>query len=189
MSLVFLVGALALAAAGCSMRGSDYQYVRSRSTGTYLRLPKTWAVEDAKLAADSQFGRRFDGVKIQDEGSILTSESPTGLVDVRPLPPEERDVVSYEYLRNVVFPIDQAVQAEEAALLENRTIEDGDFRGHKLVFQVMTDDGPATVAQITYVDPKTTRLHLLVVGCLDTCWNENESAIDDVIESLTVKES
>lgn len=181
--------ATVLATAGCSLRGSDYQYVRSRATGTYLRIPKSWDI--AKLETDEAitFARVFDGEEVDAELPILVSNRPAGFVQVRELTAPERDVMSLELARNAVFQIDEGVQSGEVEIVDFEQVDRDSFSGQRVVFRTQTEEGPATVAQVVMLAPKSTRFHMVVVGCTSDCYDENEKQIEAVIDSLTVKET
>ena len=181
--------AAVMATAGCSLRGSDYQYVRSRDTGTYLRLPKNWDI--AKLETDEAitFARVFDGEEVDEDLPILVSERPTGFVQVRELSESERDVMSLELARNAVFQIDDGVQSGEVEIVDFERVDSEGFTGQRVVFRAETEEGMATVAQIVMLAPKSTRFHMVVVGCTSDCYDANEKQIEAVIDSLTVKET
>ncbi|HEX4979817.1 MAG TPA: hypothetical protein VFV35_07115 [Acidimicrobiales bacterium] len=184
-SLGFL---LLLAAAGCSWRASDYQYLRSRSTGTYLRLPKSWDVVRVESDDGISFARAFDGDGVEDESALL-SRSPAGLVQVRELDEAERKVMSLALARNLLYAIDQGVESGVVEIVDVETVDQGDFVGERVVFEVETDLGPATVSQVVMVAPRSSRVHHLVVACTTACHDEHEAEIEAVLESLTLKEA
>lgn len=186
MSLVLTT---VLAAGGCSLRGSDYQYVRSRDTGTYLRIPKSWDI--AKLETDEEisFARVFDGQEVDEDLPIVASDRPTGFVQVRDLSDAERDVMSLELARNAVFNIDEGIQSGDIEVVDFDSVDREGFTGQRVVFRAQTTNGSATVAQVVMLAPNTTRFHMVVVGCTTACYDDHESQIEAVIDSLTVKET
>ena len=189
MTTVALVLAATGLVSGCSVRGSDYQYVRSRSTGTYLRLPEKWKVADFRGDEQVTFGRMFDGAEIDNERPIAASDEPTGFVQVRELSVEERDIVSFELLRNAFFDIDAGTTDGTIEVLAYAPADQGDFRGQRIVFRSETEVGTAVISQTVLLDPHTTRFHLLVVGCDERCYTDHEAEIDAVVTSLTIKET
>ena len=184
-----LVLVAAVASGACSLRGSEYQFVRNRGTGTYLRLPEAWKVAKIPDAEEIEFGRVFDSSEIENDQLIVSSTRPNGFVQVRTLSPSESDVVSFELLRNAVFDVDQGIAAGTVELTRYDRVDQGDFRGQRMVFRTVGEEGEATIAQVALLDPNTTRVHLLVVGCLSSCYEEHQGQIDAVIESFTVKET
>jgi len=187
--LVSTLLASALVVGGCSVRGSDYQYVRSRSTGTYLRIPESWDVAAFETDEEITFARVFDGKKVDQDLPIVASDRPTGFVQVRELSDQERDVMSLELARNAVFRIDDGVQAGEVEVVDFEAVDRDGFSGQRVVFRAETTDGTATIAQIVMLAPGSTRFHMLVVGCTTPCYDDNEKQIEAVIDSLTVKET
>ena len=181
--------AAALVAGSCSVRGSEYQYVRSPSTGTYLKLPDSWDI--AKIESDEgvEFGRLFDRKKIDLEGPSWAGERPTGFVQVRSLSTPERDVLSFELARNVVFDVDQGLADGTVTPVKNIKADQGDFRGQRIIFEIEGDGTTATIDQTALVDAKTTRFYLLVIGCKSTCYEQYKDEIEDVASSFTLKET
>src|SRR5438309_607194 len=105
---VTLVVAVVLAGlSACS--GSGYRYVTSKKTGVYLKVPSDWRVFNKNAIVnglkstgsvvdeETLFIAAFDGAP---KPSVLhatdpASTSPTGLVRVKQLTGQERDVVSF----------------------------------------------------------------------------------------------
>src|SRR3954451_19683705 len=117
---VMLAGLAGLAA--CS--GSGYHYVTSRKNGLYLKVPTGWRVFNK---ADIVSGLKNNGTVVDDatlfiaafdgapKPSVLhaadpAAAHPTGLVRVKQLTGEERDLVSFQALRNLIFSVDDGIQ-------------------------------------------------------------------------------
>lgn len=188
LRFIALLPLVAVAVGACSFRGSDYQYVRSPGTGTYMKLPDTWDV--ARIEADEsvEFARVFDQTKIDLDGPSWASDRPTGFVQVRSLSSTERDVLSFELARNVVFKVDEGMANGTVTPVKNLKADQGPFRGQRLIFTVEGDGTVATIDQTALVDAKTTRFYLLVIGCTPTCYERHKDEIDAIASSFTLKE-
>jgi hypothetical protein len=208
--------------AGCA--GSGQRYVKNSSDGVYFTIPDDWKLyeEDAILdfqseelgpeAVESQRERSwqvfFDAApspSLRHLEQFLTSH-PNGQAQVLELGPQERDMVSLEVLRNLVFPIDQIVEFDETLveLVDAEEINREGVRGVQFVFNVDTKtvqdliDGVepdpnrkrkfATVNQTALVDSKTRKLYALVISCEADCYEDNKSTIEKVADSWTVEE-
>jgi hypothetical protein len=201
-SAVVLALVAALAAGACS--GSGYHYVTSKKTGVYLRVPSEWRVfnHDALAAGLKQNGSPLDsetlfiaGFDSAPKPSIDRvapldpgSDHPTGLVRVKALTGEERDVVSFQALRNLLLPVDQGVQDNKMKLLGHADLAPkGGLRGQRYIYQVVKDDGGSFIVdQTALVDAKTERLFMLAVACETECYANNRKTVDKVVTSWTV---
>jgi hypothetical protein len=194
---------VALATAGCGgLHRSGYQFVRSPQTGTYLKVPDDWTVfsqqEIEKYLAKSAPERKLDAfqfITTFDAGehpSVMfdpAATAPTGVVRVRPLAQEEREVASFATIRNELFDM-QGADGGQITPVSIREVLQGGVRGQRYVFN-RTDPlvgTTATVDQTILVDKATSRLYLLVVSCRPDCYERNKKAIDTVVTSFTVKE-
>lgn len=203
--LVPLVVAVTVAAGGCSLRTSGYQFVRSPSTGIYLKVPEKWKVFDGdevnrylekELAADPAarsivpFIATFDAARPPEISFDGGGDAPAGMVRVRTISPSERDSVSMASLREEILAFQSGVESGQITVvsLEERQQDDG-VRGQRVVFRLAGDDGPArTIDQTTLVNKSTNKLYLLAVGCNASCYESNRDQIDTVVTSLTIKE-
>jgi hypothetical protein len=194
LTLVAVVAlALLASAAGCNVRGSGFQYLRSRSTGTYVKLPATWHVGAPKDQGGLPFVRVMDANPKGPAVLHLVDDVPSGFVRVRNLSAAERDAFSFASLRQELnLNIDQASKDGLLDVLQAQDLSPpGGFRGQRLVFTLRSSDGispDVTISQTTIVNAKTTRVHVLVVGCTAVCFHRNQSQIDTIAKSLTVKE-
>src|SRR3954447_6352779 len=199
---VGLVLAVMLAGlAACT--GSGYHYVTSRKTGVYLKVPTDWRVFDKAALVDrlqsngnvgddaTLFIAAFDGAP---KPSVLhaadpASAHPTGLVRVKQLTGEERDLVSFQALRNLIFSVDDGIQQDKVKVLGQADLTpSAGLRGQRYVYEVAQDGSASFVVdQTVLVDNATSRLFVLAVTCEATCYQNNRKDIDKVVTSWTVK--
>ena len=96
----------------------------------------------------------------------------------------------------VIATLDGDLQNDAADILTYKeVVESGGYHGVRMVFNVSLE-GNLTVApgnqvmrisQVALVDPATSLLYLLVVRCSAACYKANQTAIDQIISSFTVR--
>jgi len=183
--------------------GSGYHYVTSRKTGVYLKVPTDWRVFDKSAIVN---GLKSNGSVVDDQTLFIAafdgapkpsvlhaadpaSTHPTGLVRVKQLTADERDLVSFQALRNLIFSVDDGIQQDKVKVLGQADLTpSAGLRGQRYVYEV-TQDGSANfvVDQTVLVDNATSRLFVLAVTCESTCYQNNRKDIDKVVTSWTVK--
>lgn len=196
-----LLVALVLVLAAC---GSGNQYVTSKSTGTFLKVPEDWKVfeRDEVLAQpgpltgtahkDDDFIARFDAdPKPSLQHSFLDGDFPFGMVRVRSLGLEEHDAYSLATLRNEIIPVDQLLAQDPDSVLvldEPELITKNGLRGSRLEYSVQIAGGLSfTVSQVGLVDTPTRQVWFLLVGCSTKCYQQHKSEIRRVVDSWTVE--
>lgn len=188
-----LVATLAVTGA-CSLRGSGYQYLRSRDTGTYVKVPDSWQVVSGKSSDALLFARAFDAEAV-DADTLLIGERPSGLVRVRALADEQRYGLSFATMRQeLMIDVDAGLESGQAQLLRREDLNmRGGFRGELIEFVIedATEDGgdPVHIVQAAVVDAETTRVHVLALGCREPCFERYEHQIDAVVKSFTLRKA
>jgi hypothetical protein len=195
---------LAVVLAGlAACTGSGYHYVTSKKTGLYLKVPTGWRVFDKNAIVN---GLKNNGTVVDDQTLFIAAfdgaskpsvlhaadpaaASPTGLVRVKQLTGQERDVVSFQALRNLIFSVDDGVQQDKVKVLGQADLTPASgLRGQRYVYEVAQDTGASFVVdQTVLVDNATSRLFVLAVTCEATCYQNNRKDIDKVVTSWTVK--
>jgi hypothetical protein len=206
------VAALALGAAfvltACA--GTGYHYVKNSGDKTYFKVPDSWKLYDENSVLDALKGalsqdeldqRRettwttvFDAnpsPSINHLASKTPPAYPLGRAVVQPLSADAADSASLQSLRNIFFDVDDALEKGTAEVETYEPVElDGGFRGSHLVARL--DDGKGssvTFNQTAVFDQATTKIYAISIYCSTACYNKNESKIDAVIDSWTVKDS
>ena len=204
LSVVLIALTLALVSGACSLERSGYQYLRSRSTGTYLRVPDEWtvynqrAIEDSFGEADAEgmddtrfpFISVFDATPNSELDFDVFTDSPMGVVRVRELTDEERDGVSFASARDELFPLNEAFEAGQLPVKKAVEVKQSSAQGQRIVFSYVDEESgtTSTIDQTTLVDHDKNRLYLLVVGCESRCYEKHRKEIESVVTSLTIKE-
>ena len=203
--LAVLAGAVGVAGCG-TFEDSGYQFVRNRPTGTYLKVPEDWTVHghgevssflDRIGKTPVDFAETYPFVTTFGADDDLIAypfepfgSRPAGMVRVKALDPQERDELSFATMRDELVPVLQGVQVGQVELLSRAELRSGAARGERLRYVVIDPETSEQVGidQTTLIDDRTQRLYLLVVGCEAACFERNERQIDEVVESLTIKE-
>jgi hypothetical protein len=200
----------ALAAAGvlvsaCSSTG--YHYVKSSEDRNYFKVPEDWKLYDEdvligrldlspreeEIERETAWRVGFDAhpkPAVRHIEQLLPSH-PIGQGLVLQLDQDSSDSISTETLRNIFFPIDEALQQNTGTAVFYDTLElDGGFHGIHLVGEIDDpESGRALVFnQKVVVDQSTSTLYALVIRCESRCYEKNEDKIDLVMKSWTVRE-
>jgi hypothetical protein len=209
---VLALGVVAAAAAvGCGRSG--YQTIQNEDAGIYARVPEDWAVYDEadldpdaserELAEARALGwiRAFNGNDnpTAEGASELTTDSPTGAVQILALPPPLRDALSLSVLRGRLNPTQDPValaSAEPAEgqpqvrVLVNEPVEfDAGFTGVHTVFEVDFGDEVAIVDRTGLRDGTSSFAAFFEVRCNETCYFEtHKDEIADLVDSWTIQE-
>lgn len=192
--------------AGCGE--SKYQYVKNSEQRTFVRVPQDWKLfdEDQVLQnsesseeAKSSFKQTswsvgFDASPKPSVSHLLSaSKHPTGLVQVRELSPTERDTFSLSRLRSLLLAFDplseEATRTGDVEVVGARDVDPDGYQGTEFLLNLRTEEGGMIKwRQIALVDSKLSRAHVLAITCTIDCYDKNESVIEKVIDSWTVKE-
>jgi hypothetical protein len=185
---------------------SGYQYVRNRTTGTYLKVPDRWTVYDQRAieasiveggGGEDGIDERFRFISVFDatpDGELdfdVFTDNPMGVVRVRELTVEERDGVSFASARDELFPLNDALGAGQLPVKKAVEVKQTSAQGQRIVFTYVDEESgtTSTIDQTTLIDHDKNRLYLLVVGCEARCYEKHRKEIETVVTSLTIKET
>lgn len=204
-----MVLAVACATVLAACGAPKYQYVKSTSDRTFMRVPSKWTLydEDDLLEASDdsteskeQFKKltwsvAFDASPKPSLDNILSQTGhPSGLVQVRTLLPEQRDTFKLADLRSLLLPFDplsdEAQAQGDVEVLDLKDVRrDGGLHGSELLINIKSADGELLKwRQIALTDAAVSKVHVLAISCDDECYSANEGVIDRVIDSWKVKE-
>lgn len=211
-SKAILVFALAAALAGCS-GVSGFQYLSHRqSSGSdlYFKVPSGWTVFDQHQLIEQANGPLNKSQLQQIAGSgwletfvgsspatvaqstLINGSHPSGIVEARPLSPNEQDSLSLSSLRTELLPSDplNPPSPDPYQVLSYSTFtRSGGLRGNKMVVNIKDQNGAvSTFSQVAMVDGHTEWLYLIAVSCKASCYAANHGSISQVINSWNVKE-
>ena len=191
--------------------GSGYTYVSSATTRTYFRVPSSWKLftkqqllvaanlEDSPQAATSfPFLAGYDADPDPSIQHILGGipQFPVVMAEVQKLSPTGHDQFSVQSIRNAVYAVDQLLQQDAADILSYKeVVVSGGYHGIRMVYNlslagnlnVVEGNQVMRVNQVGLVDPAASLLYLLVIRCSAECYKHNQTAINQVSSSFTVR--
>jgi hypothetical protein len=201
--------------AGCG--APTYTYAADTTDHAYFKVPVSWQqvnphalaqVQDQFLtnSAAGPAGGSFVWSRAYSETAkpaltalLIGSGTPVVYASVQSLRSTLRAALSYDYMRNLLFPVtSQARQAATAAgeqltgfaLVSDTTITaPGGVRGINELFEYDVNGLPDAFDQTVMTNGDTTKLYLLLVQCYQDCFVSNEAQIKAVVDSFTVKGS
>jgi hypothetical protein len=208
--LVGLVAVIASTGAAGACGGSGFQFIENNDLGVYAKLPDSWAIYDEadlfpeestsqlERRSEAMWLRTFDG---SDEPSVEGSRTPgeadpTGVVQVRRLGIDERELINLSALRG----FGNAAQDPVAAARDNPAVQvlvdepvefDGGYHGVHTVFVITPESGGDSVVtdRMTLLDSASTTIYLFQVACAEDCYLEtHRDVIAEVVSSWTIQE-
>jgi hypothetical protein len=201
--LAATVGVAVLAACG----DSGFQYVKSSSDGSYLKVPDDWQLYDTEEVLAAQTGQTVTSDLDDDNGWAvafdaapeptvlnvvsLSADHPTGVTQVRPITTfQQHDEASLKSLRNLDFAVDDLLSTGDAELMRSEELQtDAGHWGTRNVFAVRNPQGERIVIdQTAYYDQGATKVFSLTMSCSAACYADNEGTIDEIVESWTLED-
>ncbi len=206
--------ALALLA-GCG--APSYQYAADSADHAYFKVPTSWqqvspdkvaAIQGALLnnsAAGPAGGsfiwsRAYSGAPKPALSTLLVgSSTPAVYASVQSLKDALRSALSFDEMRDLLFPVtSQARQAAAAAganftgftLVSSTVISaPGGIHGINELYEFNVGGLPDAFDQTVLTNSDTTKLYLLLVQCYQDCFASHAAQIKAVVDSFTVRGS
>ena len=208
-------GAALAVLAGCG--APTYTYAADTSDHAYFKVPSGWQQVDPHALAQVQNQFLTNSAAGQAGGSfiwsraysaaakpaltalLIGSQTPSVYASVQSLRDSLRAALSFDYMRNLLFPVtSQARQAATAAgqqltgfdLVSSTTITaSSGVRGINELFEYTVNGLPDAFDQTVLTNGDTTKLYLLLVQCYQGCFVSHEAQIKAVVDSFTVRGS
>ena len=206
--------ALALIA-GCG--APSFKYAADSADHAYFKVPASWQqVSPDKLAAvqgallnNSAAGpaggsfiwsRAYSGAQKPALSTLLVgSNTPAVYASVQSLKDALRSALSFDEMRDLLFPVtSQARQAAAAAgenltgfsLVQSTVISlPGGIHGINELYEFNVGGLPDAFDQTVLTNGDTTKLYLLLVQCYQDCFASHAAQIKAVVDSFTVRGS
>jgi hypothetical protein len=215
-AIVALLGVWALTA-GCGE--PQFRYVANTDEQTYFKVPNSWQEIDSEVIDDS-----FDGIENDDSVAvdarrqlwwsvaydsdelpapehmtdIGTSESPVLYVSIRRQLPFQRDMTSFDLMRDIFLPVSETrrelVAQSGAGLNGFEALYDEVLNGAEGVHGVRTVfsyEFPTgvlhTFDQTVYANQDSTVLYIMLIRCTARCYRERAVELNDIATSFTVR--
>jgi hypothetical protein len=201
---------LAVVAAAASLEACaapPYRYVASTGDDVVIKVPRSWTVvRDGAPQADATSAPEPDGAwqAVYDADAkpdpnhanpLVPAKAPVALARTYVLTKEQGQSLSADTLRDAFLPVTEAARArfvgskeiETFRLLRNEDVKSRTATGVHVVYSYDLGRGRAVFDEIVMLSRQKTRVHLLVVHCLQSCYTENERDIAQAVDSFTVK--
>ena len=210
-----LLGVLALTA-GCGE--PEFRYVSNTDEKTYFKVPHSWQEIDSEVIDDS-----FDGIENDDSVAvdarrqlwwsvaydsdelpgpehmtdILTSDSPVIYVSIRRQLPFQRDMTSFDVMRDIFLPVSETRRemVEQSGgglgsfegLYDEVLNGDNGVHGVRTVYSYEFPTGIMhTFDQTVYANQDSTVLYIMLIRCTARCYRERAVELNDIATSFTV---
>jgi hypothetical protein len=208
-------GTLLAALAGCA--APAYTYASDSADQAYFKVPASWPEVNPEALANTQaallsksaagqaggafaWSRAYSAVADPGAIDVLTgSASPMVYASVQRLRDSLRASLSFDYMRDLLFPVTPQARQEAAAdgdklagfaLISSSTITASDgVRGINELFEYDIHGQPDAFDQTVLTNSATTKLYLLLVQCSQGCFAAHAAQIKAVVESFTVRGS
>lgn len=204
LTLLFCV----LTMIGLSACGAPaYTYVADGSAGTFYKVPTQWHQLsqknlDAGLTAEGLSGAgiwstAFDGASTPSGSDFLAPNlsKPFVFAEVGSLNSTASNEVSYNMLRDFMLPVTSTTRSEDTgfpltgfkSLLDQTITGKQGVHGVREVFQYTFPTGQSdTFDEDSLTNADQTVVYYLLVHCTNSCYEQNQNAINTVMTSFTI---
>ena len=208
LALAFIFSTLLLS--GCIQTSQNY--ATSKATGTYFTAPSSWSEisqsEIAKIEAASsnstvkeklsltRWAQAYTASPKTRAADVLSSkapQTPIAFAQVRYLNGTEINEASYNFLRDLVFPITGWAEGSVTAptdlsiLDDSEVVESGASGIHTQITFTGGDGHLQTFDQTSLLSPDRRTIYVLLVRCTTTCFDKNQKVLQKIIHSFTVR--
>ena len=198
---------LGVAVAGCG--APQYTYVANSSESTYFKVPHGWHQISAgalqKAEAQVQYPPGGWQVAYEAGGSPTASDflgfgsdQPFVFAEIGPLTQAGSQDLSYNVLRDIFLPVTSTTRQNEPAgypLTGFKQIRDENLtpgqgvHGVRETFDYTLNGATDTFDEIALTNAEQTVVYFLVLHCTESCYSSDQTAINDVMSSFTIRSS
>ena len=202
-----------LATVGLSGCGSPaFTYVADGAAGTYYKVPVQWhpisqqQIDDLLQAEGGSsagiWSTAFDAGSGPNANHVLAGNlsQPFAFAEVLALNSTASNELSYNMLRDFMLPVTSSTRSTESQegfpltdfkqLLDQTVTGKQGVHGVREIFQYTFPGGAAnTFDEDVLTNADQTVVYLLMVHCTNTCYTQNQNAINTVMTSFTVGSS
>lgn len=201
--------------AGCA--APAYTYAADSTDHSYFKVPASWQQVDSRSLADAQsalltrsaagpaggklaWSRAYAAAPDPAPSALLSASlTPVIYASVQNLRDSLRGELSFDYMRDLLFPVTPTDRQEAAAagdklagfslIFSNTITTSGGVRGINEVFEYDVNGAPDAFDQTVLTNSATTKLYLLLVQCYQSCFVSHEAQIKQIVDSFTVRGS
>jgi hypothetical protein len=203
---------IAISVLGLSSCSQSKIYAGDKSSGVFFTVPSGWkmvsqkALHDLQATSNSSVSQtRLQAVRYEEAYSpntftssdVLSLRTPISVIAyarVRSLTGDEMNAVSYNWLRDLVYPVTTWINSPSAAsgfeLLDDLEVVQPGGRGVETIYKVTGSDGiPQTIDQTAIVSTDRSAIYVLLVRARTSFYQKNGALISKLAQSFTVKGS
>jgi hypothetical protein len=201
--------------AGCA--APAYTVAADLHDRAYFKVPSSWQLVNSRSLADAQlvllsrsaagppggkfaWSRAYAAAVDPPPSALLSgSQSPVVYASVQNISDSLRASLSFDYMRDMLFPVTSAGRQQAAAAgnkltgfrlaYSNTITTTRGVRGINELFEYDINGQLDAFDQTVLTNSATTKLYLLLVQCYQNCFLSNEAQIKQVVESFTVRGS
>jgi hypothetical protein len=201
-----------LAALVSACGAPQYTYVTNSDAHTYFKVPRDWQKIDNKELAKAISGGAtlppsvwtvgYDASPQPAAEDVLSpkAQKPFAYAVVEEVNEQTSSILSYNLLRDFFLPVTSDARQTAAKdgfsltgfkLIRSSVLTPGQgFHGVRETFDYTYPDGSQnTFDQVALTDADSTKVYVLLVHCLASCYNADAKQIDSVMQSFTVRSS
>lgn len=179
-------------------------YVSNKEAGVFFSVPQSW-FEVSPRALDQQEFSQIGSVEDQQRYDLVSwqiayapqrlraaavlataaQDFPVAYARVRGLSDGERNSVSLNTLRDLVFPVTEGSSA--ISVNSDQEVSQPGGAGVDLRYDITLDSGSQSLRQVALLSADRKTVYLFVIRCSTTCFKSNASEIDQIAQSFTVR--
>jgi len=200
--------------AGCA--APAYTYAADKTDHAYFEVPASWHEVSPQFVAQTQnlltksyagslggtlaWSQAYAAASSPSSLSLLdASSNPVVYASVANLKVSLRGLLSFNVMRDLLFPVTQPARQQAAAAGETLTgfssisynviTTKANMRGINELFEYDINGQPDAFDLTVLTNAATTKLYLLLVQCYQNCFVSHEKQIATVVNSFTVRGS
>lgn len=199
---------LGVTVTGCG--APQYTYVANSNESTYFKVPHSWHQISGsaltKIESELQYPAGAWQVAYEAGGTPNASDflgfgstHPFVFAEIGSLTPAGSQDLSYNVLRDIFLPVTSTARQNEPSgypLTNFKQIRDQNLtpgrgvHGVRETFDYTLQGGPTdTFDEIALTNAEQTVIYFLVLHCTTSCYSSDQTAINDVMSSFTIRSS
>ena len=204
-------GALLLGVTLSGCAAPQFTYVANSGASTYFKVPYSWhKISDSSLSNEMQrdtgssgagWTVAYDGGTSPSAGDFLSfgAAKPFVFAEVGKLSPTAINQLSYDVLRDIFLPVTTSTRQNAAAqgfpFTDFKQIRDQTLtlsqgvHGVRETFDYTYAGGTDTFDEIALTNADQTAVYLLVLHCTTSCYSNDQTDINNVMSSFTIRSS
>lgn len=187
---------LGVAVSGCA--APQYTYVANSSQHTYFKVPTGWhkiSMKGTSTAAAWLVAYEAGSKPTSNDFSSFDTAQPFVFAEVVPLSATESSEMSYNTLRDSTLPVTSAARSADTTSgltgfeqMRDQVLTPGQgVHGVRETFDYTDSNISDTFDEIALTNADQTVVYLLVLHCTTSCYSHDQTEINDVMSSFTIR--